>query len=195
VGIFIERATKRERGGLTKPSFYGNMHGHTRRVFVVHFQKPVQQKRCFMDKSKNPIITIAFLERKGFVPTETQIPRTYNVLCVTKRNDGKGIQNFHIPITGTAIVRNTLCVRDDITVSHTTVEFNGKVYDLAYLRNGLSGSCLVISIRNEDQDPYDEWELYTDTPSANPDRPGEVVTPEELHRRAKEMIEWSARNA
>lgn len=145
-----------------------------------------------MDKSMNSLITIAFLEGKGFTATEAQVPRTYNVLCVTKRNDTKGIQNFHNPITGTATIRNMFYVRDDITISHTTVEFNGKVYDLSHFRNGLSGSCLVIGIHNKEQDPYDEWELYTDTPSANPDRPGEVVTPEELHRRAEETFDWNA---
>lgn len=119
-----------------------------------------------------------------------QSEQKFNVLCVTKRNDSTNIDiaNFHQNITGEVVVRQVLLTREDINVSRTIVTFDENDYYLSYTRNGLSGSALVIGIHNKDEEPYDEWELYTDTPSANPDRPGETVTSKELHERAQRMI-------
>lgn len=120
--------------------------------------------------------------------------RTFNVVCVTKRNWQTGVHDFHFPITGEAKVTAMLeTAPNEVVMAHTEVEFQGRKNNLAYVRNGLFGDALVIGISNFEDQPYNVWELYTDTPSAAPDYGG-TPTPEELRERAeRESSEASRR--
>jgi hypothetical protein len=145
------------------------------------------------------------LAKKGFQAMVVSTQH-FNVICVSKYGWDDKVQIFHAPADGGSHfhsrkeeprveavpieVRQVLYTRNDITLSQTVVTYQGKDYALEGIRNGLSGSSLVIGIYNEDEEPYWVWHLYTDTPSAKDDRPGQAVTQEDLHLRAKEAMGW-----
>lgn len=117
----------------------------------------------------------------------------HNVLCVTKvMGKPRDHADFHFGITGTAVVKTLVHVSSAMEMHETVIGFDGQTYELDGVRNGLSGTCLTIGIKTPD-DPhgYDVWELYTDTPSAKPDRPEQVVTPELIRKIAEVMLKDS----
>lgn len=131
----------------------------------------------------NPTATVSV--KFGF---ERQIlsERTFNVLCVTKRNKALDVADFHFPIKGEAKVVAILeTAANGVQIARTEVTFQGKRYAFSHVRNGLSGDALVIGIFNLDDVRYTVWELYTDTPSAGPDGDTPPTTPEDLHTRAE----------
>ena len=123
------------------------------------------------------------LSKYGFELSSTLQP-TFNVLCVTKRCDTARV-DFHCNVQGQAEVRIVTERSRSLTVAYTVVHFCGRDYELSHIRNGLNGTCLVIGIRNADDPRYDVWELYTDTPSSKPDRPG-MITENTIRHAAEE---------
>lgn len=121
--------------------------------------------------------------------TKVLSEQTFNVVCVTKRNGQKNIADFHFPIAGEAKVKTMIeTAPNGVSFARTVVSFNGMDCDFSYVRNGLNGMATVIGVHNCNEPRYTEWELYTDTPSAKPDREGQVVTAEMIREDADFMI-------
>jgi len=120
------------------------------------------------DTNTNAIELTADVVHEGFRDSHLHVLSTqeFNVVCVTKRDHPNGICKFHLPIKGKAVVKQVVATRGDISIAFTTVTFNGKEYRFSHVRPGLSGSVLVIGVVNSDEKPFNEWELYTDTPTA-----------------------------
>ena len=104
----------------------------------------------------------------GFKCT-TQSEKFFNIICVSKHNDIERKHYYHLSVGGVAIVKQVVLARADIDISLTIVNFRGKDYQLSGVRAGLDRSCLVIRILNNDESPFNEWELYTDTPISSHD--------------------------
>lgn len=136
--------------------------------------------------------------------------RFYDVVCISKYSaDGKHC-SYHLPPDGfmhlkyrdegkreeamRAVrieVRSATLARDDITIGMSVVHYKGHDYPVENIRNGLSGAALVIGVYKTDDEEFGVWHLYTDTPSANPDRPDQCVTNDDLRAEAKEAMNWS----
>jgi len=139
---------------------------------------------------RNNVSTVSDFERFGF-KREVLSEQTFNVLCVTKRNEQTNNQSFHQRISGKATVTTMIeKAPNGVSFARTVVNFNDRNYAFSYVRNGLSGAALVIGIYNFDDPAYTEWELYTDTPSAKPDSEIRRATPEQLRESAAEAVSW-----
>lgn len=137
------------------------------------------------------------LVRQGFKPTVLSVQK-FSVVCATKYDMSGDQAHFHLPpngLRGSATipigieVKLMSFIRNDLTINQTLVVFGGKEYLLEGIRNGLSGSCLVIGIYKEDDEELPVWHLYTDTPSSNPDHHDFVMTSELIRKWALEAIE------
>ena len=117
--------------------------------------------------------------------------QTFNVLCVTTLEADRnraGSTRFHRRMTGLAELRHVPDgIREDFILLKPVIMFYGKTMEFIQVCNGLDGVALCLLVKNGDE----TWKLYTDTPSAKPDRPEERVTREDLHERAERAIKRS----
>ena len=137
------------------------------------------------------------LVKRGF---EVQIvaESVHTVICVTKHSKDRKHYAYHIPVenptshieglpTSEVKVRNLIATRDDITLYVTDVVFGEKEYEIYYVGNGLDGSALVFGVEVSDGE-FEIWDLYTDTPYANPDHPDWDNAPKAIRQRARKQI-------
>ena len=114
--------------------------------------------------------------------------QSYNVLCTTlthkdkPENWSKKSRYHETCAIGEAIViaseTKVLGVKFDTTV----VRFLGFTWKLLYTRSGLNGTAVTLGIERPNDDYYDIWELYTDTPTS------ELISVEEVREQAKHAI-------
>ena len=119
--------------------------------------------------------------------SEDLIVGTHNVLCVTYRKlsgwgrSGKIYPLFHQPMSGRVTIERTQEGRVGCWA-----DFEGRHREILYVRVGLTGFALTIALSVND-DPYDVWELYTDTPVARGGKKP-VKTPQELREDAEREV-------
>jgi hypothetical protein len=104
----------------------------------------------------------------------------FNVLCVTKRfkdfrDTTKRILWHDHSIRGEAVMHTDYSGASEKIMIH----FFGKDHELLGVRSGLSGTAVTLGVACNDE-PFEIWELYTDTPVASSD-----ATPERIREIAK----------
>ncbi len=86
--------------------------------------------------------------------------QTFNVVCVTKRNNQR--VSFHEEGTGLATTLVKWNERNGLNFPELWIKFGEWEYPVLSVRTGLDGTATTIAIEKRDESPYKIWELYTD---------------------------------